>query len=155
LNKKNNQANPDEAKRAAFAAEEHILSEEYQGSGLDFFFICREKISIPLEKLARWLLEAPTEQKKGNGLRYLLDGEHGEKVASILRERGLGGSWLVGLRPDSPCFIGWDENDILEIFSENCRQSQNCIVYTQPQKKILPALILHPPPAHCIPMTMD
>ena len=112
---KHNQANPDEVRRAAFAAQEHILSNEYQGSGLDFFFSCREKIVIPVEKMAQWLLDAKTDRHKGHGLRYLLEGEHGEKIAAILRARGLGGTWFADLGPESACFQGWEEQDILEI----------------------------------------
>ncbi|WP_419655991.1 hypothetical protein Dvar_51010 [Desulfosarcina variabilis str. Montpellier] len=108
-------ANPDEAKRASFAQNKNILSKDYLGSGLDFFFSCREKISIPVEKMVQWLLDASTDEQRGHGLRYLLDGEHGERVASLLRARGLGGTWLAELEPDSPCFSGWSKDDKLEI----------------------------------------
>lgn len=112
---KHSQANPDEERRAAFAPQEYILSNEYQGIGLDFFFACREKIVIPLEKMAQWLLDSKTDQHKEHGLRYLIEGEHGEKIAKILRTKGLRGTWLVELRPESICFQGWEEQDVLEI----------------------------------------
>ncbi len=108
-------ANPDESKRALFAPEKYLLSHEYKGSAIDFFFLCREKISLPVEEMAHWILDAPPEYKKERGLRYLLDGEHGEKVAEILRKRGLGGTWLSKLRPDSSFFKTWDENDVSEL----------------------------------------
>ncbi len=108
-------ANPDESKRALFAPEEYLLSDEYKGSAINFFFLCREKISLPVEEMAHWILDAPTENKKERGLRYLLDGEHGERVAEILRKRGLGGTWLAKLRPDSSFFKTWDENDVSEL----------------------------------------
>jgi hypothetical protein len=112
---KHSKANPDEARRAAFAADDHVLSSEYQGTGLDFFFACREKISIPLEIMAEWLLDAPTDLRKSHGLRYLLEGEHGERLAQILRERGIEDTWLAELSPDSTCFQGWEQKDIFEI----------------------------------------
>lgn len=109
------QANPDEVRRAAFAANDHVLSSEYQGTGLDFFFACREKITIPLEMMSQWLLDAPTDLQKSHGLRYLLEGEHGDRLAEIIREKGLEGTWLTELSPNSACFQGWEQNDILEI----------------------------------------
>jgi hypothetical protein len=112
---KHNSANPDEVRRAAFAPQEYVLSNEYQGSGLDFFFVCREKIGIPLEKMAQWLVESKTDLRKANGLRYLLEGEHGEKVAKILRAQGLEGTWLIDLRPESAIFLGWEKQDVCEI----------------------------------------
>jgi len=112
---KHNLANPDEAKRAAFAPQKHILSDDYQDSGLDFFFACREKIIIPVEKMSQWLLDANTDLNKRHGLRYLLEGEHGEKIAVILRRKGIKGTWVYGLRPESSCFQGWGKQDIFEI----------------------------------------
>ncbi|MBU1737086.1 MAG: hypothetical protein KKG35_03020 [Proteobacteria bacterium] len=112
---KHSQANPDEAKRAAFAPENHILFREYQGTGLDFFFSCREKISIPLEKMAQWVIDAEGNEKKEKALLYLLEGEHGEKVAHLLRENGINGTWLRELRPNSLIFTGWKDDDITEL----------------------------------------
>lgn len=112
---KHHQANPDETKQAAFAPDENILSMEYQGNGLDFFFACREKRSIRPDKMVQWLIDAPTETQRGHALRYLLDGEYGEKVADSLIIRGLEGTWLAGLQPNSPCFHDWPEHDIFKV----------------------------------------
>ena len=71
-------ANPDEGKRAAFAPARHVLAAGYQHEGLDFFLLCREKIALPVEGMVEWLRDAGTDEKKGNGLRYLLEGEHGD-----------------------------------------------------------------------------
>ncbi len=38
-----------------------------------------------------------------------------KKIAKILRTKGLRGTWLVELRPESICFQGWEEQDVLEI----------------------------------------
>jgi hypothetical protein len=112
---KHNRANPDEAKRAAFATKEHILYEEYQDSGLDLFFACRKKIEIPVERMPQWLLDAKDDRQKSHGLRYLLEGEHGEMIAAKLRTKGLSGTWLADLRPASSCFQDWNKQDISEI----------------------------------------
>ena len=112
---KHNQANPDESKRSSFAPKKNVLSDEYKRGCLDFFFACRDKISLPVEEMIDWLLEAETEEVKGNGLRYLLEGEHGEKIAQVLRTEGFYGTWLAELRPDSPCFSGWKQDEIFEI----------------------------------------
>jgi len=66
MTQKHKQANPDEEKRALFAPEQFVLAEEYQESGIDFFLTCREKIALPLEKLAEWIFEAQSETMRIN-----------------------------------------------------------------------------------------
>ncbi len=112
---KHSLANPDEAKRASFAPDNYVLSSKYQGKSLEFFLACREKISIPIEDMAKWIVNAKSTAKRERGLRYLLDGEYGEKVAEILRESEKEGTWLYDLDTDSPYFQGWDEDDISEL----------------------------------------
>jgi hypothetical protein len=121
-------ANPDESKRAIFAPEKYLLSQKYQERSVNFFFLCREKISIPVEEMANWIFDAPTEGKKEGGLRYILDGEHGEKIAEILREQGLGGTWLSKLRPDSSFFEIWDEKDVSELLLRKLPSIEELIV---------------------------
>ena len=108
-------ANPDEGKRAAFAPARHVLAAGYQDEGLDFFLLCREKIALPVEGMVKWLRDAGTDEKRGNGLRYLLEGEHGEKVAKRLREEGLHGTWLNDLDAQAGYFTGWEQDDVDEI----------------------------------------
>jgi len=115
VQQKHTLANPDEANRAAFAPGRNVLSLEYQGTGLDFFFACREKISLPVEEMAKWIVDAPDELIREKGLRYLLEGEHGEKVAQRLRENGLEGTWLKELTPASACILEWTETDKIEL----------------------------------------
>jgi hypothetical protein len=111
---KHKQANPDEEKRALFAPERFVLSDEYHESGIDFFLMCREKITTS-EILAEWVIEAQSETKRTNALRYLLEGEHGDKVARIVREQGIQNTWLAELGPDSSCFSKWSSKDTLEV----------------------------------------
>lgn len=112
---KHSGANPDEGKRAAFAPARHVLAAGYQHEGLDFFLRCREKIALPVEGMVGWLRDAGTDEKRGNGLRYLLEGEHGEKVAKRLRDEGLHGTWLDDLDAQAGCFTGWEQDAIDEI----------------------------------------
>lgn len=143
VTQKHSLANPDEAKRASFAPEKYVLFHEYKGSAINFFFVSREKISIPVEEMAHWILDAPTESKKERGLRYLLDGEHGERVAEILRKKGFGGTWLSKLRPDSSFFKTWDENEISELLWRKLPPIEELIdryIFTEDEGFVLPEL---------------
>lgn len=108
-------ANPDEAKRAAFAPDRYVLSAVYQEKGLDFFIACREKIELGVAELPAWIRAAATDEKKGHSLRYLMAGEYGQKTAERLRHQGLHGTWLEGLTAHSVCFNGWEMEEIEEI----------------------------------------
>lgn len=118
---KHSLANPDEGKRAAFAPNRYVLSSGYQQDGLDFFLLCREKISLSVEEMAKWLRNTETDKKKGNGLHYILEGEHGRNIARHLRDEGLYGTWLAHLDEQSGCFKGWELEDIEEILLHELR----------------------------------
>lgn len=115
MTQKHKLENPDEEKRALFAPDQFVLSDDYQEYGIDCFLTCREKIALPLEKLAEWIIEAQSEIKRINALKYLLNGEHGDKVARIVREQGIENTWLAELHPDSSYFKGWPNDDIDEV----------------------------------------
>lgn len=112
---KHKQANPDEAKRGLFAPDQFVLSDAYQELGIDFFLFCREKITLPLDKLAEWVIDAKSETKRIHALQYILDGEYGDKIAKIIREQGIHNTWLEDLHPDSSYFRGWSNNEIDEV----------------------------------------
>ena len=65
--------------------------------------------------MAEWVIEAQTEIKRENALRYLLDGEHGDKVAKNIREKGIRDTWLSTLQPESSYFRDWSNKDIIEV----------------------------------------
>lgn len=118
---RNSLPNFDEGKRAAFAPERSVLSAEYQQDGQDFFLLCRDKIDLPVVDMAEWIRDATTIEKQGSGLRYLLNGEYGEKVAKELRKINLSLTWLAELGQNSPCFSEWEQEDIDEILYRKLR----------------------------------
>ncbi len=124
MTQKHERENPDEKKRALFAPEKFVLSNEYQEYGIDFFLACREKIESPPDQLAQWLVEARSEGKRINALKYLLNGEHCEKVAKIVRERGLKNTWLADFHPDSLYFKGWSRDDIDEVILRKLKSTE-------------------------------
>lgn len=113
--KKHELANPDESRRAGFAPSHYVLSEGYQETALDFFFVCREKIGIEIKTMADWLFQAESDAQRASGLRYIMEGEHGEKVATLVRKKGIVGTWLADLQPSSTYFKGWDKEEVLEL----------------------------------------
>ena len=48
-------------------------------------------------------------------MRYLFVGELGERLAELIRRRGLHGTWLEQLRSGDPVFEGWSQDDINEV----------------------------------------
>ena len=109
------QANPDESKRAGFAPPKYLLSDRYQGKALDFFFLCREKIALPVDRMSEWVRRANSLKRKISALRYLLDGEHGEKLSELLLQRGLSGTWLDRLDRDAEYFHDWSVVEVNRI----------------------------------------
>ena len=55
-----------------------------------FFQICRRRMEAPVEKLAQWIQNAHSVETKFTALKYLADGEIGERVAEQVRGKG----WL-------------------------------------------------------------
>lgn len=105
----------DETFRAAFAPDSAVLSTAYDTDAIKFFVMCRGNMVAPAEKLASWVREAESEEKRNAALIYISQGELGDKVAGHLREDGMSNTWLAGLNYDSPYFVGLDDNDIDEL----------------------------------------
>lgn len=105
----------DEPLRAAFAPQDLVLSDAYDQHGVAFFTVCRGKMEAPVEDMAAWVLDATGTPARQAALRYLLDGELGDRLATYLRNRGLAGTWLEILNKDDPVFEGWDEDSIDEV----------------------------------------
>lgn len=87
----------DERFRALFAPDDRVLSEEYQGSGLVFFDVCREKLDADSRLMAEWIVDANSPTKRKAALEYLA---HGQLAVGIIREvqrRGMEGTWLEHL----------------------------------------------------------
>lgn len=105
----------DEPLRAAFAPPDLVLSDAYKQHGIAFFTVCRSKMEAPVEEMAFWLLRADDTSARRAALRYLLEGELGERLSHRLREQSIAGSWLDRLNGDDKVFHGWDEDDIYEI----------------------------------------
>ncbi len=55
-----------------------------------FFQVCRRRMDAPVEKLAQWIQNADSVEAKFTALKYLADGEIGERVAEQVRGKG----WL-------------------------------------------------------------
>ena len=55
-----------------------------------FFQVCRRRMEAPVEKLAQWIQNAHSVETKFTALKYLADGEIGERVAEQVRGKG----WL-------------------------------------------------------------
>jgi|GEM_PF-968206 hypothetical protein len=70
---------------ASFAPDSRILHPDYQGTALDFFYACRQRRNtVGVEELARWALQAKTNDQRQAVHVYLLEGEQRDKLAPIL-----------------------------------------------------------------------
>jgi len=105
----------DEPLRACFSPVKNILHESYTGAALDFFLICRGEMTANADTMAKWILNAETDDQKKGALIYLVNGELGDQVAKHLRYKEIENTWLAGLRFDSEYFNGWSEGDIKEL----------------------------------------
>ena len=89
---------PDEPRRHTLAPPEHRLHPDYyvktdgEWPAMAFFQLCRQRIEAPAEKIAQWVLDAESAESRRHAIKYLADGELGERVAEIVREKG----WLLG-----------------------------------------------------------
>jgi hypothetical protein len=105
----------DELLRAAFAPDGNILDQSYSETGVMFFATCREKLNATAELMHDWIIQAETIPIQRAALTYLLVGELGERLAELIRRRGLHGTWLANLRSSDPIFEGWGQDDINEV----------------------------------------
>lgn len=85
---------PEEERRlAGFAPCSVLLSNSYSNSALDFFYACREqRISIPIDTLVEWVLQAQ-EQQHDAVYNYLLEGNRKDELAASLIDH-VTGTWL-------------------------------------------------------------
>ncbi len=84
----------EENDRTKFAPDENLLHAGYQGSALDFFRLCREKMEAKAQTMAGWGrdLNETQPEKRLAFLQYLIKGELGASVGKYLTETGIG--WL-------------------------------------------------------------
>ncbi|ERP30704.1 sacsin N-terminal ATP-binding-like domain-containing protein [Chitinivibrio alkaliphilus] len=86
----NNKNNEEELMRASFAPEIALLAKEYSGEALQFFIRVRGNLQATTEQLEKWMLNADSDEKKINSLRYILDGE----LSSLLSKKVRGQGWV-------------------------------------------------------------
>ena len=107
--------NRDEPLRAAFAPDDRLLNDDYTGNALECFKACRSELNAPSQLLAIWALQASGDQTRCAVLQYILDGESGRQMASIMWS-SIQGTWLSELR-ESPLlthhFKSWERSKIL------------------------------------------
>jgi len=85
----------EERMRAAFAPDERVLSDGYNGDALRLFLACRQQMTATLQDMVTWAIAADTQAKRQGVLDYLHHGEYGLQLAAYLRARGLVGTWLA------------------------------------------------------------
>lgn len=76
----------EEARRAAFAPPERVLSSQYSGSALDFFLACRGDMRATAREMATWILEADDAAQRRAALEYLEQGEQSFRVEQELSD---------------------------------------------------------------------
>ena len=89
--------NCDEPRRAAFAPEDRLLTDDYTDSALNFFIACRRELNAPSQLMAEWARQASGDQTRRAVLQYILDGELRREVASKIIQEGIEGTWLRNL----------------------------------------------------------
>ncbi|SEF89806.1 sacsin N-terminal ATP-binding-like domain-containing protein [Marinobacterium lutimaris] len=99
----------EESLRWGFAPSRYRLGGEYQGSGVEFFYWCRDKMDAPSEKLREWVLLAEDTNKRIAALHYLVEGELAREVTDSLLKSGIGGTWLAAVDEESAYLHGWSE----------------------------------------------
>lgn len=86
----------DEALRTKFAPNARILSEDYDESGLSFFFVCRPKLDAPVEQMASWVKILDDTHKQEASLKYMLSGDLGRQLANSLSQN-IRDTWLESI----------------------------------------------------------
>ncbi len=103
-------AGGDEARRAAFAPPQNLLSPDYKATAVDFFLACREQMSANAETLLEWVLQAKPGNKQMAALRYLGQGDLGQPLLRLVREnRHRWPEWLRKLTLEQLREAGLDE----------------------------------------------
>lgn len=100
----------DEALRWAFSPDNHRFAKDYDGSAVEFFLFCRDKLEAPAEKLKDWIIEVEDSNRRRAALEYLIKGELASQVANALHEKGIDGTWLVSVGEDSEYLMDWDSD---------------------------------------------
>ncbi len=87
----------DERFRAQFAPDARVLSEEYHGTGLVFFDVCREKLDADSRLMAEWIVQAKGSTKRKAALEYLAHGQLAATIVVEVQRRGMKDTWLEHL----------------------------------------------------------
>lgn len=105
--------NAEELLRAAFAPSDRVLHSDYSAAALPFFLVCRERLSALPEVLADWGCCAGDAIRRVAFLKYLLEGELRNKVAShAIKSKA--GTWLEHIQ-SSPLLENFPANQRLII----------------------------------------
>lgn len=100
----NNKDNPDESKRATFAPDSAILSEEYSECVQAFFCLSRGEMQADSVRLKQWVLDADTIDKQQAVLQYLAYGELNSKLGELLTQDVIKGTYLHAINWDNYYF---------------------------------------------------
>jgi hypothetical protein len=76
----------DETLRAAFAPDSNVLNSKYTEHALELFYVSRERLNCPVERMKEWALSAKSDVIHAAVLQYLLYGERGRDLGRQLRE---------------------------------------------------------------------
>ena len=75
----------EEKRLVNFAYDSRILHPDYEDSALEFFYACRlRRDTIPPEEIAKWALQAKSNEQRKAVHVYLLEGEKREEIAPLL-----------------------------------------------------------------------
>ena len=75
----------EEKRLVNFAYDNRILHPDYKDSALEFFYACRlRRDTIPKEEIAKWALQAKSNEQRKAVHVYLLEGEKREEIAPLL-----------------------------------------------------------------------
>ncbi len=77
----------DELMLARFAPDSALLSEDYYiCNGYDFFYVCRQSLTLSVEIRGNWILRSSLE-KRPYCIQYLLNGKHRDDLIKWLKPR--------------------------------------------------------------------
>lgn len=110
---KEEDAKSDEQLRAAFAPDSRSLAPAYSGIAISFFRVCRKELHAPVVSLVDWALVSQDESRRNAVLRYLLEGELGQRLGRELREKKRG-TWLEDFH-DLEYYQGLEEFQKIEL----------------------------------------
>lgn len=104
----------DEPRRHALAPPAYRLHADYyfetdgEHPAATFFLIARQRMEAPAERIAQWVLDAGSVEVRRASLKYLADGDLGERVA----ERVRGAEWLRSALQDPELMRGLSEEQV-------------------------------------------